>query len=364
MKINTVLDSDFERFVDFSSKVYEGDPFWNPLSEKAILPLLSGESPFARDQEASKGFWIEKDGRILARVFAQVDKEFQEFWKNPDLESEDANLGHLFFFEAMPNCMDESRLLLNHAKSWLRERGCDSARLSYLHCRQLPLTKTYHCKPTFLHTYNKPYYHEYLLGAGFFEEKTLHEFRVDFTQDLFKSYNQIITEANQRGVYLESFNFQEWEKDTEKLRLLQNSTFGHYHWGSTQVDFEQMKLITKDIEDLIDPEFLVFAFCDSQLCGFIFGLPDLNQAVSELSDDLDLEKISHGVLMNMGVDPMSRGKRVAPALLAKVCTAMIKKGYKSASFSLILEENIPSRRAVISLGGVQEREFIVYRNNF
>jgi hypothetical protein len=48
-------------------------------------------------------------------------------------------------------------------------------------------------------------------------------------------------------------------------------------------------------------------------------------------------------------------------MAARVFLAMIARGYRSASYTTVLDANWPSRRTAEKLGGRIRRNFVVYR---
>jgi len=83
-------------------------------------------------------------------------------------------------------------------------------------------------------------------------------------------------------------------------------------------------------------------------------LPDLNQAARG-------EEVTHGMLLIIGVDAAHRGKGINLAMAARSYLAMMKTGYRSASYTVVLDDNWPSRRTAEKLGARVARNFMVYR---
>jgi hypothetical protein len=58
-------------------------------------------------------------------------------------------MGHLLFFEALPDKDEAVEALISDACEWLRDRGCNAVRISMLPGMQLPLTiDAYDCAPS------------------------------------------------------------------------------------------------------------------------------------------------------------------------------------------------------------------------
>src|SRR5690242_11341882 len=112
-------ERDLLRFCEFFDEVYD----YRSARWTAIVPFqlafLMRQSPFAR-QRTFQAFVARENGRIVARVLAMIDQRYQELWDEP--------LGHLTFFEALPETRVATRMLMDAACEWLRSKGARAAR--------------------------------------------------------------------------------------------------------------------------------------------------------------------------------------------------------------------------------------------
>jgi hypothetical protein len=147
-----------------------------------------------------------------------MDDAFNEYWKD--------DVGHLFFFEALPGHDDDVRELLFQACDWLTAAGARTARLSYHYGWQLPMTTdAYDVRPTLFHTYNPAYYHGYIKSGGFSTEKGLAEYRVRFTPELAERYRKMLDYAAETGAGLRSWNFDRMEEENAHFGELYRATY-------------------------------------------------------------------------------------------------------------------------------------------
>ncbi len=314
---------ELERYLDFAREVYRGDPHWVAPDRHHLLELMGGQAPQAPHCRIQP-FWVETGGRIAATVTAVVDDAFNRHWSQ--------NAGHLFFFEALPTAGRASGTLLDAACNWLAERDCRFARLSFLYGWQLPHTiDAYDVPPTFAHTYNPPYYHAFLKSASFFSEMGQVEYRVHFHSELAERYRAMVERALGSGVVLRSWDFLRLEQESETFTAIVNQTFAA-HWGAPQFAPAEMAGLTVGLRDVLVPEFTAFAEVEGKTVGAVFSLPDLNQAARG-------EEIKHGALLVIGVDAAQRGKGISLALAARSYLAMMGRGYRSASYTIVLDDN-------------------------
>jgi hypothetical protein len=107
---------DLRRFIRLPYALYRNEPRWIPPLESDMRGRLDRSgNPFFAHAEA-EFFLALREGRVVGRVSAHVDRRFNEFQDNA--------WGMFGFFE----CEDSpatAQALLAAAEAWLRERGCD-----------------------------------------------------------------------------------------------------------------------------------------------------------------------------------------------------------------------------------------------
>ena len=355
---------EINRYIDFGKEVYRENPNWVPPDAHHLAHVLAGDGGFVPDSQIQP-FAVSNNDRILGAVTAVFDKAYERHW--------DERIGHLLYFEALPDEPEAVELLLCAACDWLGERGCRAARVSMLPGMQLPLTiDAYDAAPTIFHTFNPAYYHSYIKNGGFKSEKGAVQYQVRFTPALAERYQEMVKRAASSGVTLRSWDFDRLEQETEIFASLCNETFAG-HWGYMPLPLAVMSGLTVEMKDFLAPDFTAFAEVDGQTAGFVYSLPDLNQAfhamrnksIEDHPDELQqrLGEIDHGVLLIIGVKQSHRGQGINLALAARSYLAMIARGYKTASYTVVLDDNWPSRRTAEKLGARITRNFAVYRKD-
>ncbi len=352
------------RYIAFAGEVYRDNPYWVPSDPHHMTSVLTGQKE-AGPHWNVQPFWVEHDGKILATLTAGVDDLYNRHWNE--------RAGHLLFFEALPDCEEACAMLFAQACAWLRGQGCDFARASFLYGWQTPWTiDAYDVVPTLFHTFNPPYYHRCAKNAGFFAEKGVVQYQVTFTPELAARYREMVARAQGNGVRLRKWDFQRLEEEVANFTPLLNETFAE-HWGSPQFTLAQMQGFLGGMKDLMVPDFLGFAELAGQTVGFVVCFPDLHQALhpmrgKNIEEHLPefqrrLGTINHGVLLIIGVQERARGRGVNLALAARSYLAMMERGYKTASYTVVLDDNWPSRRTAEKLGARITRNFAIYRKD-
>jgi len=355
-------DEELRRYVDFGQEVYRQNPNWVPPDTHHLTEMLSGRSAFG-PQSQVQAFWVEEDGRVLAAITAVRDEEYTRRWNE--------QMGHLLFFEALPEHDEAVESLFRAACDWLRERGCQAARLSFMAGWQMPLIiDAYDAVPTIFHTYNPAYYHSYIKNGGFWTEYGVVQYQVEFTPELARRYREMVERATSSGVSLRPWDFDRLEEENQTFTDIANETF-RAHWGFIPYPAAAMRGLTVELKDLLVADFNVFAEADGETVGAVYSLPDLNQALHPMRGksieenfpefQRHLQDIDHGVLLIIGVKESYRGRGVNLALAAKSYLAMIERGYKTGSYTVVLDDNWPSRRTAEKLGARVTRNFNIYR---
>jgi GNAT superfamily N-acetyltransferase len=236
---------------------------------------------------------------------------------------------------------------------------------------QLPLTiDAYDAAPTCFHTYNPPYYHSYIKNCGFITERGVVQYQIQFTPELAQRYRDILERSKDSGVVVRSWDLEKLEEEGDIFAALGNETFSA-HWGFMPLPDAVMAGFTVELRHFLIPEFLGFAEVDGKQVGFVYSVPDLNQALHPMRDKVIEENLSefqerfqqidHGVLLIIGVKKQFRGRGINLALGAHSYLAMIERGYKTGSYTVVIDDNWPSRRTAEKLGARVTRNFNVYR---
>ncbi len=302
--------AELQRYTEFGHGVYRDIPQWVPPDSEHLVALLSGNGGFGSDSQI-QAFWVEEGERVLATVTAVSDDRYNRRWHE--------RLGHLLFFEALPDQNEAVETLMRTADDWFRARDCEAVRMSMLPGMQLPITiDAYDEVPTVFHTYNPPYYHSYIKNAGFRTECGVVQYQVTFTPELAERYRGMVERAEQSGVTLRSWDFDRMEAENETFTSLFNETFEH-HFGFIPLPAEVMSGLTVGLKDFLVSDFTLFAEVEGTTVGFVYPLPDLNQVFhcmkgTVIEDNFDefqqlLQAIDHGALLIIGVQTSQRGAR-------------------------------------------------------
>jgi hypothetical protein len=321
-----------EKFLDIGDHVSRIYPPRLTLPTEATRHVVLNEPPFHLFAE-SQAWWVEHNGEPVARVMGLVDRVSNE--KRAE------RVGHLLLFESLPGAHRAVQVLFWEALAWLQVRGCDTARLGFRSTIDMPLNiDAYDARPTFLHRGTPPYYHSLVKHAGLCPGPGLIEYHLRFDDSWRERYEAIVDGALRRDIVVKPSH------DTAGFTSLLNDCYPE-HWGIPYYLPEEIDIWVRDVGQDTPEEFLLFAEVNGELAGATLGCPDFNNP-------------GRGILFEICVRKPFRGLGVNYALGARLFLAMMREGCTEASYTLVLDTNLASRRTAENFGAVPARNFVVY----
>jgi GNAT superfamily N-acetyltransferase len=340
-------------FVLFYYQVYEYRDIRWPAPVELHLSILTGENPFAEERNI-RPFLVRSGSKIVARAVAVLDERYNRHWQE--------RLGHIIMFEAMPDAHEETRLLMNAACEWLRERGAEAARAGF-GLLEFPFAiDDYESLPPDLARQNPGYYHRLLKDAGFESEKGWVDYKIEVRPELVKRWEQSLESARQRGYDIvplkdlpdrrRVMDFTDTWKDTFKT-----------HWGFVPMSEAEISFLFEGFKAAGVFDTSVIAYHNGAPAGMLFVVPEVSAtAIVKPGRVLkDSEKLN---VLGIGVREPARGQGVNLAMAAYAYLELVRRGAKYLSYTLVLDDNWPSRRTAEKLGASVCANYLVYRRNF
>ena len=210
-------------FVEFYDQVYVyRDARW-PAPLELHLPILTGDSPFSRGREI-RPFLARAGSEIVARAAAVIDQRYQRHWHEP--------LGHIIMFEALADGGQATRLLMDRACQWLRERGAEAARAGFGLFDFPFVIDDYEALPPELARQNPAYYHRFLKDSGFESEKGWVDYKIEVRPDLIDRWQHALASARRRGYEIAALKDVPDTRRIAEFTATWKDTFSA-HWGFT-----------------------------------------------------------------------------------------------------------------------------------
>ena len=346
-------ESELTAFILFFDEVYAARSARWPAPLAFQLRLLMGDSPFVRERTL-RPFVAREDGRIVARVLAVVDGRYRRHWNEP--------LGHLTMFEALPGAHEATRRMMDAACAWLAENGAEAARAG-MGILEFPFAiEDHHTLPPSILRQNPSYYQSLLKDAGFQTEKGLVDYRIRVTPDLIVRWEGA-RDAAQRGGFtiVPLGEVPEPRRYAEFTRVF-NESF-EQHWGMAPYTEEEITMLFRSFEPFGLLEHSVIGYRDGEPMGMLWIQGDAS-AKAQLAAGRSLAPEERVNTLGIGVRRPARGSGLSLGMAARAYLEFARRGYEYVSYTLVLDDNWPSRRTAEKLGATACNNYLVYRRNF
>jgi hypothetical protein len=342
-------------FILFHDRAYAYRSARWPASVELQLPLLTGQSADCVDRTL-KPLLVRDRAEIAARAVAVIDERYNRHWNE--------RLGHIIMFEALPNSGEAVKLLMDAACDWLKGKGTEAARAGFgLGLLDMPFViDDYESLPPPFVRQNPAYYHCLLKNAGFESEHGWVDYKIKVTPELTERYESAL-EATRRSGYeiIPAAAIPERQRAREFNDVL-NDAFRD-HWGFPPfIDAQWTELLDHFAQfGVLDTS--VLAYRGSDPIGMLVVIPELTAGAITSSPGTiqDSERLN---TLGIGVRSAQRGKGVNLGMASYALLELIRRGATWLSYTMVLDDNWPSRRTGEKLGAQVCANYLVYRRNF
>jgi GNAT superfamily N-acetyltransferase len=325
-----------------------------PAPVEMLFPIITGASALAAGK-TMKPFVAHADGELKARVLAFVDPAYARRWNE--------KLGHLAFFEAAPDAHGAARVLLDAACEWLREQGADAARAGFFPPIEMPFViDEYDALPPNLMRQNPDYYHAFIKDAGFFSEKGLVDYKIRVTDDLVVRYRDALEAGRRAGFEIVPLRDLPPDRRAHEFAPAFNEAF-HDHWGYVAAGDRAFAEMLEYFEILGGLETSVIAYREGEVVGTLMAAPE-ETARAVLKRGRVLDDSERLNFLGIGVRAPARGRGLNLAMASYAYLKLVEKGAKYLSYTLVVDDNWPSRLTARKLGARVCANYVVYRRDF
>jgi hypothetical protein len=340
-------------FVLFQHRVYEYRAARWAAMVQVQLPILMGEGPFAAGRRI-KPFTARVDGNLVARAVAIIDNHYQRHWNEP--------LGHLVMFEAMPGTRDAVVQMMDAASAWLKSNGATAARAGYGLLEFPFVIDDYETLPPDIARQNPAYYHALLKDAGFETERGWVDYKIEVTAELVARYESALEASRRAGYQIVALRDLPAGRRIRDFEHTWNTAFAR-HWGATPFSTDELTFLFDFFAMSGALDTSVLAYRDGQPVGALMVTPpNAEGAILKPGRKLaDNEKLN---FLGIGVLEAARGRGVNLAMASYSYLRMIRDGAKFLSYTLVLDDNWPSRRTAEKLGAKVCANYVTYRRTF
>jgi len=353
-------------FLNLPWQLYRGDPNWVPpirIFQKEMTGLA--RHPFYASNRA-KQFLALRNGRPVGRIVAIINYEHIRRYQEP--------LGFFGFLESEEDPQIVARLM-DAARAWLAEHGIERIRgpvnpsLNY-ECGLL--VEGFDSPPTFMMTYNKPYYEKYLLDYGFEVAQNLYAFEghVDMLQSIDRKLDFVISEATRRfHIKLRRLDRRRFGDEVRMFLDIYNKSLGGT-WGFTPLSQAEADAMVKVLRFLIVPELTAVAEVEGKPIAAVFGLLDYNPRIKKINGKLfpfgflrllwNRRAIKRVRLLSTNVLPEYQRWGVGLVAMSRLLPDVLEWGIQEAEFSWVLESNHLSFKTLKRGGARISKKYRIY----
>lgn len=350
--------ADLERFIRLPYRLYRDADRWvPPLLFERRRHLDRRRNPYFQHAEAEY-FLARREGRVVGRITAQVDRRFNEFQGN--------DWGHFGFLECEPD-PEIAEALLDQAAEWLRERGRDRmiGPLDFSTNHECGLLVSGHeHRPQVLENWHHPYYADLLEGHGLSKEIDLLKWHLDVS-DRELVLPPVVELAErlepEHGITVRGMRRRDLRAEVQRFMEIYNVAWER-NWGFVPLTEAEVEHYVRELRPILDENWAMVAeTADGEAVGVALTLPDYNQVLAKLHGRLlplgwvkalwARRKIDAVRVFALGVKPAYQHTGVAAAMYVRHFEMAAKTPQKGGEMGWILETNTPMNRAMEAMNG-------------
>ena len=356
-------------FLDVVDLVHRGNPVYiRPLDQELNERLNTKKNPFFEHGEATT-FLAKKNGKVVGRVTAQVDREHLDRYKDAT--------GFFGFFDTIDD-EEVAKALLAAAEKWLRTRGMKRVRgpVSLSINEEMGcLVEGFDAPPVFMFPYNTPYQGALIEKSGYAKCKDLLGWRYE-TGELNprtkRAYDEItsLPEITSRPV-----SYKDLERDIAIVVDVYNDAWSD-NWGFVPLTKSELRKMAADFKLILSPEITRIVTIDGEPAAVAVALPNLNELTRDLNGSLfpfgfakllwrlKVEGAKSGRMLILGIRKKYRNVRKYAALSAylygEINDGGRRLGMKWGELGWTLEDNGAMNAGIKMVGGKVYKKYRVY----
>jgi len=359
--------AELKKFIKIPYQLYKDEKYYVPhlISERKAF-FDREKNPFFQHARV-KYFLALKDGKPVGRISGIVNDLHNEFHEE--------KTGFFGFLD----CIDDEETagaLLRAAEDFVRAEGMNLIRgpMNFSTNDEVGLLiEGFDSLPTFMMTYNPPYYIPLYEKIGLKKAEDLIAFYLDDKTPMSERWINIVEKMRRRSrIKIRTIRMNEFESELEIVRVIYNSAWSK-NWGFVPMTEEEFQHTADDFRKIIDPELVFIAFVDDEPAGFILGLPDYNPVFKKMNGRLfptglfkflyytKINRLMTGLrVLTMGVVHKYQKLGLDAIFFVDIYNAGRRRGYHWAELSWILESNAMMVKAAENMGASPYKKYRVY----
>jgi GNAT superfamily N-acetyltransferase len=354
------------QFLALPWELYRGNPHWVPPLRYDQEGLVGYKHHPFYDHAEGQTFLALRDGKPAGRIMAIVNHAHNRHYNE--------RRGFFGFFECV-NDAAVSAPLFAAAADWLRERGMTVVRGPVnpsMNYEVGLLVQGFDQRPSFMMTYNPPYYAELIEGFGFQKAQNLYAFwgHTSMVAGLDQKLFYIWRECKERfNLQLRHLNRRRFAQEVRLFLDLYNQSMAGM-WGFTPLSEGEIKHLASSLKHLIVPELTVIGEVDGQPVGGTFALLDYNPRIQKIDGRLfplgflrllwNKREIKRVRVISANVLPEYQKWGVGLVVIGQLLPAIKAWGIEEVEFSWVAESNHLSFKTLQRGGAKIVRTYRIY----
>ncbi|EHN11366.1 hypothetical protein PAI11_17550 [Patulibacter medicamentivorans] len=361
---------DLKRFIDLPFRLYRGQEHWVPPLRLMVAEQLNRKkNPWFEHAEAEY-FLAERDGRVVGRITAHVDRALHEFQGN--------RWGQFGWFEVEDD-QEATNALLDAAAAWVKERGCDRivGPFSFTTNDECGLLVNGFDRPPIVLTgWHHPYYRTLLENAGGFE-RAMDTLMWDLhARDRERVHPMIwrIAERveSEHGIVSRHFVKKDLEAEVGRFLEVYNAAW-EKNWGFVPLNETEVRHYAKELGPILDENWAMVSEIPEtgEVVGAALSLPDFNQVLRRVRNGRLLpfgwltllrhrKQTDRVRVFALGVKPEYQHTGVGAKLYEMHYQSAMRTPQGGGECGWILESNLNMNRAMSKMGGTVARRYRFY----
>lgn len=363
--VNTFQD--MGHFINVPWLVYKDDPNWVPPLRLERRFHYSKLNPFF--EHAKWKAWVAyKENQAVGRISAQIDFLHRQRYGE-----------HTGQFGSLECINDEAvfAALISTAEQWLIEYQAHQITGPFnLSINQEcgVLVEGFDTPPVIMMPHSPKWYDPLLHLHGYQSARDLLAYWVDINFTAPKTM-QIINQRYSHQIKLRTLRRKYFKEEMEMLRDIFNDAWSE-NWGFVPFTEAEFSELGNSLRWLVPEDYIQIAELEGKPVAFMAAIPNLNEIFKQLNGNLfpfgwirliqllKSRTINTGRIPLMGVRKQYQNSPIGLALAFAVIDAPrqigIDRGVKAVEMSWILEDNLPMRSILKSIGCKEYKRYRLY----
>jgi len=355
-----------KEFIDFLWKLHKDDPNWIPplrMNQEELVNFR--RHPFYENAKI-RTFLVRKDGEVAGRIAAIINNGHNKRYGE--------KRGFFGFFDCIDD-QEAANVLFTEACRYLKSEGMDDVRgpcNPSLNYELGTLVDGFDSPPTFMMTYNWPYYDKLVKNFGFEKVQDLYAYEgnIEMLKTIDPKLQFVIDEVKRRfNVVVRPANKKKFGQEVSLFLKIYNEAL-QGTWGFVPLTDAECVSLGSSLKLLIDPAMTSIVEIDGKPVAIGLTLPDYNPLIKKINGKLfpfgfltllfGRRKIKKVRVMSTNVVPEYQRWGLGLVVLERMLPDCIKHGITDAEFSWVLESNHLSRGSLERAGTTRTKTYRLY----